>query len=54
MQTTVHRAKRVDSNKRPRFPIKIATLDGNAKTPRILERTKNMGPSPIVDLPLRL
>jgi len=45
------RAKRVGSNKRPRIPIKIATLDGNAKTPRSLERTKNMSASPIVDVP---
>src|SRR5262249_15245229 len=48
------RARRVGSNKRPRIPIKIATLDGNAKMPRSLVRTKNMSASPIVDLPLRL
>jgi len=39
------RAKRVGSNNRPRIPIKIATLDGYANTPRSLERTKNMGAS---------
>ena len=43
---------RVGSSNKPTIPIRIMRLDGVAKKPSDLERTKNMGAFPIVHLSL--